>query len=716
MKYVISPILNDVRGLHVGQAVSIKNAVSYARMTRRPVLLPHQSMKGHPLVESISAMLTDNERRFVDFIDVSSDVGVKKAMLHLARKLSEKHGQVLSMPGSNAFPTIIYGQQFNADVATAVRTPQNLNIFSQKKQTVIKFGDNTYVTQEFANATLPMIFDSVDTFVFGGNAIGAWATKAMKLLAHQGMNGRAFNVFVHPVIMLDGEKAGIWRSTLEAEEILKKARVKNLDQKLFFSLLSLYYTTKSDRKELAMNNNGIREIAKLQNKIAYMRSWINENIPLHFTTAFFEGSANLSLANVPLYNFNKASEVVHNMSKAIHLLGKDGTPTEKMAPEMSAFSALCSLLDYDVPAADSRIYETGSELRLKSKNTSATDLDLILIPGKDGRHPEYAEQEGIRVDLKVFSQENLSRGFNHKFTTMILDSDMSKWIKDSIRRKIALLSPYLPVAYLVEGLFEGYLFELIYKEALQNGVNILPTDFIKKSAGLQRSIDSFRWYLSASKGIELLETPMVKEYNHLLERKRSLAKVMTRSQFLGVRSGRCNIMPGLRDFDRVHGDANSGAYLAILDDVQNGVYHGDFPAFSRAVFGAFDVSKLDYFNSLVNRIKFSESREEALSAYQELRGNHSCDTRFMSKEALKALLQHIRLQRLILSDNVAEPALDEVVIEDLRSIDQVYVGAAWERRLPQDIDSELLFFYWNNLSHVSDLYLSGLPDGIDLKV
>ncbi|MGB9719820.1 MAG: hypothetical protein ACPL06_04490, partial [Candidatus Anstonellales archaeon] len=505
------------------------------------------------------------------------------------------------------------------------------------------------------------------------------------------------------------------RKTIDISDMLTKVAVDEACRPLFFNILVLYYTTKTKDKTIRITDSDLKEVMKICNKIINISNWINKTFPYYFTTPFTEGSRNLDLNDIVLYDFNKIETIVLATSRIIDAFKKNMADFYRLSETMSEFASVCSLLDHSILPKKTKLYTTGSELiHPSTRKTATTDLDMILIPGIENDTNLFIKPIGEKkVDLRIFAKEDFAHGFNMKFISMLLDSDLEDLVKKHLRKKVSTLATELPKAYLIEGLFETYLFEKIHREEIESIAEetILPTDLIKKSIGLQRTIDYLRWYLITAHGKDLFEDENILSlYRYFLEQRRELANKMHKAEFFGILGKKSVVLERLHDLSKNFNTTETRSYLSLLSKTINGnLSEKDFEVFSKSINSDFQLDGLDEMSSKIFGIKFSENTAQSIQMFLELKHSKLPKTQFLEKEIVKALLQRLRLQSLFEKNDRAYETLQDEVVEYLYDTDPIYAAAALKKILPESMEDNLLFFYWNNLTHVSDLYKRGLP-------
>lgn len=715
MRTVI-PTLLSISGLHLGQLLTLKNAAAIARMTRKSLLLPFRKVSDYPLVETIKKTLTENECHNTEILDVENESYFIKEIRKLAELSFKKYGETMiltPLQEGDIEVNLIFGRQFESDLRYSLETAQKLNIVNKKKQTPFEIEDGLYVTQEFIDIALPCIFDEIDTFVLGGNIIGAWPTKALKLINSKGKLQDHYNIFIHPILILDREKIGIWRKGIDTTDLLNAATLDKTNWPLFFNVLTLYYTTKAKGKEIKITDSDIKEVMKICNKIINISHWINNTFPYHFTTPFTEGSRKLNLNNMVFYDFNKVKAIVLATSRAIDLFKK--TNLHNLYEIISEFGLVCAVLDYTIFPRKTKLYDTGSEMVCPSAaSTIFTDRDMILIPGIENNANLFIKPiQEKKVDLKIFTKEDFGYGLNMKFVSMLLDSNLDNLTKEQLYKKLSRLAPEFSRAYLIEGLFEGYLFEKILQEEIKSidKTKVLPTDLIKKAIGLQRTIDYLRWYSIIAHSKNLFdENEVLSFYKLFLEQRRQLANKMFKAEFFEILCKRTMVLECLHEATRDFETSEIKNYLLLLSKIiDTELTKKEFIAFIKVINFYFRLDDLDDTTAKIFAIKFSENVERSIQMFHKLKYSKPPKTQFLEKEGLKALLQRLRLENLFAKNDQIYTTLSDEIIDCLYDIDPIYTRAALKKVLPETTENNLLFFYWNNLTHISDLYKKGLP-------
>ncbi|MEM4358925.1 MAG: hypothetical protein QXT45_00130 [Candidatus Bilamarchaeaceae archaeon] len=689
-------------------------------MTKKSLLVPYKKASDYPLVETIKKTLTENECRYVEILDVENERHFAKEIKRLVILSFKKHGKIMNLtpPQQDSIRiNLIFRKQFESDLEYSMGAVQKLNIVSEKKQTIFEIEKGQYITREFINAALPRVFTGIDTFVLGGNVIGAWPTKAIKLTNSEGKPLNHYNIFIHPILILDKEKTGIWRKAIDINDLLNKVALDETNRPLFFNVLALYYTTKTKDKKIKVTDDDLKEVMKICNKITNISSWINKTFPYYFITPFTEGSRKLDLNNIALYDFNRVKEIVLATSRTIDAFKKNMSTLYKLSESITEFASVCALLDYMVLPWKTKLYITGSELIYPSaRKTIATDVDMILIPGIKNDTNLFIKPTGEKkIDLKIFTKEDFTYGFNMKFVSMLLDSNLEDLVKEHLRKKIGALAPELSRAYLIEGLFEAYLFEKILQEEIKCVAEemVLPTDLVKKSLGLQRTIDYLRWHLITAHGKDLFnENEIFSLYKFFLEQRRRLTKKMRKAEFFEILGKRSTVLERLHELSKNFNTAEIRSYLLLLSKTMgsdSNPSEKDFAVFCKTINSDLQLSELDEMSTKILGIKFSEDIAQSIRMFLELKCSKHPKTQFLEKEAIKALLQRLRLHSLFAKNDEIYETLPAEVVEYLYDIDPVYAAAALKKILSESIKDNLLVFYWNNLTHISDLYKKGLP-------
>ncbi|MEM2909144.1 MAG: hypothetical protein QW171_03205 [Candidatus Bilamarchaeaceae archaeon] len=288
-------------------------------------------------------------------------------------------------------------------------------------------------------------------------------------------------------------------------------------------------------------------------------------------------------------------------------------------------------------------------------------------------------------------------------------------VKEHLRKKIGVLAPELSRAYLIEGLFEAYLFEKILWEEIKCVAEemVLPTDLVKKSLGLQRTIDYLRWHLITAHGKDLFnENEIFSLYKFFLEQRRRLTKKMRKAEFFEILGKRSTVLERLHELSKNFNTAEIRSYLLLLSktmDSDSNPSEKDFAVFCKTINSDLQLSELDEMSTKILGIKFSEDIAQSIRMFLELKCSKHPKTQFLEKEAIKALLQRLRLHSLFAKNDEIYETLPAEVVEYLYDIDPVYAAAALKKILSESIKDNLLVFYWNNLTHISDLYKKGLP-------
>jgi len=707
MKYVAIPILNDLRGFHIGQFITVKNAALYARMTKRKLIVPYVQSTDYPLLEEIEATLTNDEKGIIELINIKTDNEMNSEMKKLALHLIGKIGNPIILPTPlNWNSRIVYGKQFEKSLIESIKNPQRLTIVKDVDQSGILLTGYGYITQEFANVSLPLIFGNVDTMVCGANVMGAWPTKALKL-KHLQTGESEYLFFIHPVILMNGERLGIWKKTIEIGDIPLLEGVNSSDKPFFYTLTALFYTTKTKRTEITLTPEDVVAIRKIYNKTNNIIKWIEKNFDFYFNVTFFDGAKNLDLKEIDIFDFNHITKSVIETSKLIEKYKKGQISKNILSAALGEFCVICSLLGLRVGPARMHTYQTGSEVLCRSKNnTNSSDVDMILIPGKNNDCITSIEyNKSLKLDLRVFNEDDLGFGFNYKFTTMILDSTIDEMEKDYIIRRLKKLTGALSTVYLLDGLYEIYLFEKIYEMEVSKLINRnLPTDLIKKGLGMQRTIDYLRWYWRINTGKSIFNDGLRDYYNFFLEARRKNEGHLYLEQLRELRKMGLKFINFLEDFvDKK--DDNVCQYIFCLKIIRDGIAKEPYGKFRYLLLNLFETESLDDITRLNLEIKLAPDIKTAINLFGDIEKHPFSSTPFLRNETLKSILQRLRIH--LLDENIDGGIKMLIAPDDINKfymINPVYTAAAVEHKLPHGIKEETKRFYWNNLTHVSDLY------------